>query len=238
MMDKISICMPFYRNGPMLRIHQRAWAGYPESIRKRLRVIIVDDGSPDLTALEHVDRDVDYALEIYRVLVNIPWHQNGARNLAMDRAPEGWCLVTDFDHVLEPDDARKLWALKKNGRCFYVPARRRAVDGKPYHRHPNSYVLTRELFWETGGCDEDFCGTYGSDSTFRRAINALARRVEVVEPVLTLYGREVVPEASTVDWGRKDSEFHSSRFPALNKKKFSGAYLASNPLRFPWERVL
>lgn len=235
MKPKLTICMPFYRNGSMLRVQQDAWARWPDDLRERLTVVIVDDGSPDNTALDNV-QPCDYDLQIYRILVNKPWNQNGARNLAMHVAPDGWCLVTDFDHVLERDQAASAFQWRRHGGEYYIPARRLAESHEPYKRHPNSYILTKELFWRTGGCDEDFCGTYGSDSTFRRAIAAAGRRVEVARPVLTLYGRQVVADASTTDWGRKQSPYHSVNFPELRAKK-KETYRAVNPLRFPWERV-
>lgn len=237
MMRPMTICFPYFENPGMLREHQRIWAEYPDKLRRNLTVVIADDGSPTSPALDAVQPH-DYNLQIYRIGVNIPWNQCGARNLAMHCAPEGWCLVTDIDHVLLPADAEELAKMKVRDGDYYVPARKRMPEGNFYPRHPNSYYLTRQMYWDAGGCDEDFAGWYGSDATFRRAIATVGRRVEMSSPSLMLYGRDVLADASTTEWGRKDSAYHSSNNPALNKKKLQGAYKAENPLRFSWSRVL
>lgn len=235
-MRALNLAFPYYENAGILRVHLDTWMQYPAKVRKTMTVTIADDGSPKHPAADVVPADYPIDVRIFRVKVDLPWNQCGARNLAMHNAPDDWVLVTDADHVLEPDDARKVLALKVREGCYYVPDRRRQVDRRPYKPHPNSYYLQRSMFWETGGCDEDFQGTYGSDSTFRRAIAAIGTRIEI-DATLTLYGREVIPDASTTRWGRKDSPFHASNFPELRAKKMNGPYLAERPLRFPWERV-
>lgn len=235
-MRPLSIAFPYFENAGILRKHLETWLKYPEPIRRTMVVTIADDGSPTAPAADVIPADYPIDVRVYRVGVNLVWNQCGARNLAMHNAPDGWTLVTDADHVLEPDDCRKLLALKVRENCYYVPSRRRAVDRRRYHRHPNSYYLTKEMFWRTGGCDEDFQGTYGSDSTFRRAIEREGIRVET-DIALTLYGREVIPDASTTAWGRKDSPYASHNNPILRAKRKGPAYRAENCLRFPWERV-
>lgn len=220
----------------MLREHQRIWAQYPVKIRKSMTVVIADDGSPDFPAVEAA-QDCDYDLQIYRIVPNIPWNQCGARNLAMHCAPDGWCLVTDIDHVLMPDQAEALLQVRVHSRRYYVPDRRIMPSGEPYRRHPNSYLMTKEMYWEAGGCDEDFAGWYGSDATFRRALTMVGQRVELNEPWLMLYGRDTLADASTTAWGRKNTEWHSANNPTLRAKKLNGPYKAVRPLRFEWKRV-
>lgn len=236
MMRPLTICMPYYENAGILREHQRIWAQYPERIRRKMTVVIADDGSPSDHAADNVhDSDID--IRVYRIGVNIPWNQCGARNLAMSVAPEGWILVTDIDHVLMPDQAEAFVSSKVREGSYYVPGRTRMPKGEKYKSHPNSYYLTKDMYWQAGGCDEDFAGSYGSDSTFRRALTLVGTRVEWPNRTLMLYGRDVIPDASTTEWGRKDTAYHSANRPELRAKKLSGPYKAENPLRFPWERV-
>src|SRR5690606_20832300 len=95
-----------------------------------------------------------------------PWHQHAARNLGAQEAAAPWLLLTDMDHVLTAGAAGSL--LKRLGRLDHRTAyflhRIEATtleptlgrDNKP-KPHPNSFVMTRDLFWEAGGYDEDFC---------------------------------------------------------------------------------
>jgi len=235
MMRPLTLCFPYFENPGMLREHQRIWAQYPEKMRRSLTVVIADDGSPNHPAVEAVE-PCDYDLQVYRIEPNIPWNQCGARNLAMHAAPEGWCLVTDIDHVLMPDEAVILAQMKVREGNYYVPARKIMPSGESYKKHPNSYYLTRQMYWDAGGCDEDFAGWYGSDATFRRALTLVGNRVELTSPSLMLYGRDVLLDASTTEWGRKDTQWHSAKNPALRAKKLNGPYKAVNPLRFSWSR--
>lgn len=237
-MRSLTIAMPYYRNGGMLRKQMAVWNSYPSKLRKGLTIIIADDGSPDNKAVDNV-LPHDYNLQIYEVLVNKPWNQTGARNLAMHHVPDDWCLVTDIDHVLEVEDAFKAVRMPVQSGSFYIPGRRKP-DGSWYKHHPNSYYLEKELYWKVGGCNEDFSGVYGSDSTFRRVIEANARREDAKDIFsLTLYGRSEISDASTTEWGRKKSEWHISQHPELyERKKARVLEKGTNPLRFPWKRVL
>ncbi len=54
---------------------------------------------------------------------------------------------------------------------------------------------------------------------------------------LTVYGREVIPDASTTNYGRKGSEYQVSRNPVLRERKRLGPPPIP-PLNFPWERLV
>lgn len=244
-MRQLTLVMAYYENGTMLERHLQAWSEYSPEAREGFSVVIVDDGSPKDPALPRL-RDFPGKLppiELFRVGVNIPWNQNGARNLAMKEGRGGWCLLTDMDHLLTE---RALVNLKdvvhrKAGR-YYVPEREKVIReepwwAKPYHRHPNSFMLHQDDYWRAGGYDEDFCGWYGSDRSFRRMLDTVCKRMELEGVSLLLYGREVVADASTTEFGRKDSRFHSSNNPQLAAKKKATPAPAKNPIRFPWERL-
>jgi hypothetical protein len=124
--------------------------------------------------------------------------------------------------------------MKKKSDRYYIPSRV-LHDGTPYHAHVNSYLLTADLFRESGGYDEAFAGYYGTDSTFRRRIALFGRSVAIDIP-LVLYRREVIPDASTTHYGRKGSAYHVSSNRALNERKRKGAPPIT-PLNFEWSRV-
>lgn len=78
----ITIVMAYYENGGMLDRHIEEWKNYPDALKDQIKAVIVDDGSSKDSALPHV-QDVGFPIELYRINVDIPWNQNGARNLAM-----------------------------------------------------------------------------------------------------------------------------------------------------------
>ena len=232
MPNKFTLVMAYYENGGMLDRHFEEWKTYP---KKDFKVILVDDGSQNDPAINHIQK-TDLPVELYRIKIDIPWNQNGARNLGMTHA-EGWCLLTDMDHLLSKSQFEILYKLNLNKDIHYVPGRCKA-DGAPYKRHPNSYIVHKDLYWKAGGYDETFSGYYGTDSTFRRQLVNVSERIELEDRFyLTLYGREYIADASTRNYGRKDSKYHVSRHPELNDRKKKGS-IPIPPLNFPWERQL
>jgi len=239
-MEKLQLIYPYYENPQMLVTQLHTWANWPRDLAKKIKIILVDDGSQKTQAIQLIDGAVGLPdLELYRILINIPWNQNGAHNLGFDRAENGWCLTTDIDHVIEADQLHVILALAKNPKCYYTFARQQVrAPGKVFKRHPNSWMLTREMFWASGGYDEDFSGFYGSDVCFRRALTLVGKRVDLPDSCyLTVYDEKDIPDANTREWGRKDSKYHSANDPVLAKKR-GKTYKAENPLRFPWEKVL
>lgn len=224
----------------MLRLHLETWAGYPYEVRSRFVFIIVDDASPTWPAAEVLKADpIDAEIELYRIKHNVAWAWDAARNIAMANVPEGWTLLTDMDHLLPLESAEAFLAADLNPNKGYVPSRIRAVDGKPYKPHPNSYVLTRALFWKAGGYDEQFVGYYGKDRAFRRQLDAVAAREDLPAVCLTLYGREVIPDASTTAYSRKDGPYYTCNHPAvrraINRTHIDGV---KKSMTMDYERVL
>lgn len=231
-MDRLTLVMAYYENGKMLERHFKEWQSYP---KKDFKIILVDDGSKKDPAFNHI-KETFFPLELYRINVDIPWNQNGARNLGMTHA-EDWCLITDMDHLLSKEQFEILYNLDLDSDTHYVPGRKKA-NGEWYKRHPNSYVLTRNLYWKAGGYDESFSGYYGTDSTFRRQLISVSERIELQKKFyLTLFRRQDIKDASTRNYGRKGSKYQVGCNSELAKRKRLGLPPIP-PLNFPWERQI
>lgn len=122
-MTPFTLILPYYRNPRMLERQAAEWAAYPPTVN----VIVVDDGSPD-GERAHQILPADSRACVLRVLIDIPWNRNGARNLGatfaglvdaeVDRRhreitpgyvpPVRWHLHTDIDHVLPAESAAAL----------------------------------------------------------------------------------------------------------------------------------
>jgi hypothetical protein len=226
----ITVAVPYYRNQGMLRLQLETWASYPPEVRDRFRFIVVDDASPE--PAEPVIRDTlsgcvgkladklavvpeiggqffaPGQISLYRVDRDVPWGWPAAKNIAMHHAPDGPALITDIDHVLEPEDAIRLLALKVKPDAHYIPRRRRAGDRSEYKRHPSTYIMQRSLFWEIGGFEERWLGLYGTDSMMRRRAERMSRRIDLDDLTLTLWGRDDLADASTTCFGRKGTDYH------------------------------
>lgn len=235
----ITIVMPYYDNGGMLERHFEEWQSYSPEVKKHFRAVIVDDGSPNDPARDHW-HDPGFPCELYRIKEDLVWNVAGARNLGMHAAPEGWCLLTDIDHLLTRYNALRLaCAVNSFGTADYFLLGREWADGRLLHPHPNTYVLQRSLYWRVGGCDEDWTGYWGAgEQVFRKTIACIANSTTLESIRLTHYGRDDIADASTRVWGRRGSEYDWRNNAKLVKKAQMAPYKPENPLRFTWERVV
>ena len=246
-MTDLALVVPYYENPSMLALQYEGWLGWAEKRKERFKVILVDDGSQIAPAAAVARPDGLPELEIYRITEDRPWHQHAARNLGAHVAPNGWLLLTDMDHVLTEESACLLFrAFDKglDGRKAYMLDRVEADTGLPTINehgspkpHPNSFVMTRKLYWKIGGYDEDWCGHYGTDAFFRKRVFQKAPRGHLNIP-LVRYWRDLVPDASTNGLPRKEGRDPLAKEKIMAAKAARGEAGVVKVLQFPWERVL
>lgn len=244
----VTLVLPYYENPLMLDKQVREWLSYPEFVCKRLAIIVVDDGSRDAPARDVVrqnwmgleSRGLD--VQVYRIDKDIPWNQDGARNLAMKQCQTKYALMTDMDHLLRARDALDMveFCLSGAGKAgeYYMP-RQFVTSSQEIPPHPNTFLFQVEDFWAMGGYDEDFAGFYGSDGNFRKCAKGHGlKELPVIDFGLVVYRREDIEDANTRRYGRKDTTFWSAHNPKLNAKRRGPAYRAVRPIRFEWRREL
>jgi glycosyltransferase involved in cell wall biosynthesis len=245
----ITLIVPYYRNAAMLCEQAKEWLLYPPE----LRVILVDDGSPEpaLPIIKQIGHSE--ALEVYRIGVDIPWNRGGARNLGAHQATTDWIMHVDIDHVLPAGCAADLLGMVpmlNTKRWYRFPRFRRGradetrrkdkipddVEFGEIHPHVDSYLCRRSLYWKTGGYDEDYSGCLGGGSPFLKRLEERAP-VEIIkhrDVFLVVYTRSACQDASDFSLSRDTSEY-SRRRKAKEAKRDTEP---RNTLRFPWERVL
>lgn len=240
-MRPVTLVMPYYENPSMLARQQDEWSRLPADIRANLHVVVVDDGSPEHPA-QPVWRDCGLAsAQLYRCLVDVRWNWIFCRNLAVAQASTEWVLMTDIDHVIPAETWRRVMEGPLEPRRAYKFSRVDAPDmtptldkrGQP-KPHPNTWLMTRQMFDAVGGYDERLSGLYGTDGEFRDRVSMRAEIVVLPEHVIR-YSREVVPDASTTRYQRKapSDRLNVARIVAQR----NAARQATKRLTFPWERV-
>jgi hypothetical protein len=226
----VTLIMPYYENPLTLAEHVRRWSAFPTLLRLRLRAIIVDDGSPNKPA-ETVLRGLEtpFPVRLARIEEDVRWNWLAARNLGFSLAPEGWCVVTDIDHHLTEATAQALVTGAHDPRVIYRFSRREA-GGEAIPAHPNSWFMTRAMFWNVGGYDEALSGYYGTDGEYRRrAVEVAPIRIMTDELVREEFARD----SSTTRYLRKQPEDRAvyniirARRPGWQPKVLS----------FPWHEV-
>lgn len=232
-MTELSLIFPYYRNPGMLAHQYATWAAYPDEIKARIEIIVVDDGSPE-PAIE-VDRPEGLPpLRIYRHLEDRPWCQHAARNRGAWEAEGRWLFLSDMDHVLPADSLR--WILEDpcpmKFRRLDAPDLRPKIKNGQEHPHPNTFLIQRDQYRRVGGYDEALNGIYGTDGEFVRKLGPLP----VSEIPVIRYAREVIPDASTATLDR-DAHRNKPRQKAIWKEKEAKG-LPPDILTIPCERVL
>lgn len=236
-MRELTLVLPYYLNAGMLFEQQRFWRALPDEIKAHLHVIVVDDGSPRDPAVDVVEATGVASFRLYRTLVDVRWNWLFCRNLGVHVAETDWVLLTDIDHIVPVDTWRTLMTERLHGRIVYRFSRVDAPDLTPYKPHPNSWLMTRAMFDAVGGYDERFSGFYGTDAEFRERVHATATQVVLRSDVLIRYPREVIADASTTTYGRKEQQDRDN----VQRIKIERARIPNwrpDRLTFPYERLL
>lgn len=204
-MHAITLVMAYYCNPGMLERHYGIWRSLPPRVREHVHAIVVDDGSPLALAATPPKQPLNMRLQIYRMAEDIRWNQDACRNVGVSHAETAWVLLTDIDHEVRPETWEYLVTHELDPSCAYKFRRVSAPDNSAYKPHPNSWLLTRKLYDATGGYDERFAGLYGTDGDFRDRLGAVAEII-MLKQSLVRVGREVIPDASTRTYLRKQPE--------------------------------
>ncbi len=246
----LTLVLPYYMNPGMLQEQQTCWASYPDEYRSHLHVIVVDDGSPERPAADVFEMVPGLASQsLYRVGVDVRWNWLTCRNIGMHHAPTEWALLTDIDHLVPLETLQTLLRMKLHANQVYRLSRVDAPHPLPYaltdcsvrmkkdrvHIHPNTWLMTREMYDTVGGYDERFSGCYGTDYDFRDRVKAHARAITILEEPLVRYGREILPDASTTVFTRKNDPVNDADL--VNRRLARAAEGPWVPLRltFPYE---
>lgn len=243
----LTLVLPHYRNLGMLAEQQAVWMAYSPEDRARLHVIVVDDGSPKgfrpgtkaLTATGLA------SLRLYRIVPDIRWNWLACRNLGMAEATTDWVLLTDIDHVLPRETLQRVLDGPLDDSCAYRFSRADAphvwpytlAECPPYKPHPNTWLMTRAMFDRIGGYDERLSGCYGTDGEFRDRVQRHTRAIVMLPDVMLRYSREVLPDASTTCFTRKND--HDNDEDLQQRRTTRDKIVDWTPLRlsFPWERI-
>lgn len=155
----LTLVYAFYNNEEKrLAIQCAAWNGYPEDIRAKLSINLVDDGSK----VQLMIKPHPLNLSIYRIKEDIKWNTPGALNLGVLEAPTDWVITLDSDCILDNDAITRLMTeLSPDPRSvYYFEKTKRIYKDKVVYRryHPCASLMHKETFKIIGGFDEDFVG--------------------------------------------------------------------------------
>lgn len=249
--SSMTLVLPYYRNAGMLKEHQAIWRQFPDDVRKKLHVIVVDDGSPKAPARDVFDPETPLgSYRLYRNQKDVRWNWLFCRNLGMAEATTDWVFLTDIDHVVPLETWRALFAESLDEQAVYRFSRVDAVHPWPWKLrnlkprikngvesvHPNTWLMTRTMFDAIGGYDERFSGYYGTDGEFRDRVHATAQRIIMRTDPIVRYPREIIPDASTTSYERKVKGLDDVNVRRVREERELIPNWRPLRLTFPWER--
>lgn len=196
---RFTLIVPYYENPIFLQRQLKQWFELNWGPSPMFDVIVVDDGSPEHPA-EPILRDSKQPyLRHFRIDVDVRWNWLAARNIGAHHATTEWIMLTDIDHVLPETTLETLLFGRHDPAIIYRFSR----TGAKTHPHPNSWFMTRKMFWRVGGYDERMSGYYGSDGYYRRRCAATAP-IRIMSAPLVCHEHE--GDSSTTRYLRKQPE--------------------------------
>ena len=222
----------------MLEFQWNRIAEYSSAVRARVEVLVVDDASPITAALSVVRPESLPDHRVYRIAKDIPWNQDAARNIGAHEASARWLLLTDIDHVVPEETLLGLLNLDKDPTVFYTLGRTKFFTDDVREPHPNSYVVTRDMYWAIGGHDEDYAGIYGKDYLFRKRALKKTREVHLPDLRLARVGTSNIPDAGTMTITRRNTRLATLRGYVMQGLKALRLMRGVQTLKAEYSRVV
>jgi hypothetical protein len=200
----VTLVVPYYENPEFLERQIYNWESYSDPVLRYLSIIVVDDGSP-VSPAAHCLKFRDSWLNrkrLFRIEKDVRWNWLAARNIGFMLASTPWVLVTDMDHMVPGQNMYCRIHGIHDPNVVYGFSRKEHT-GHEIAPHPNSWFMTREMFWKIGGYDESFSGYYGTDGEWRRRIRQHAP-IHILTDYLIRY--EYQQDSSTTRYKRKQPE--------------------------------
>lgn len=223
----VTLVMPYYRNPQWLDKQLDFIAALPYLMRRNVKLFIADDCSPEPAEDVLRLRKMSFPIRLFRIEIDVRWNWIAARNLAMSHA-EGWCIVTDIDHVVPATTWHKLIYGRFDEKTMYRFSR--TERGLEIHPHPNSFFLTAKTFWKIGGYDEALSGFYGTDGDWRRRCAATVP-IRTLKEDLVRFEYEL--DSSTTHYLRKQPEDAGKKAIIAQR----GSNWKPKVLSFPWKEI-
>ncbi len=213
----------------------RRYERYDPQVLQQIHFVIVDDGSP----VEYDIPDFNLNLSWLKIKQDIRWNQAGARNLGALNAKSTNMIISDLDHEFPESTLRALLSKPRVGNKLYKFRRKNLTDNSFYKGHPNIFLLSRGVFFEHFGLDEEFAGAYGAeDFRFVKYLKAQGINHYHLPRSLYCFEREDIDRDKSYHSLIRDLSFNT---PIDARKKFEMQYFGHDNghsrmnLNFDWE---
>jgi glycosyltransferase involved in cell wall biosynthesis len=225
----ITLVVPVYLTSDQSRLNDvlRHYELFPQDVKNRFQVVLVNDCSPIAISLPELDLNCS----LYEIVDNIHWNQAGARNLGAMIADTPYLLLTDLDIVFPEETVIILLKSRHSDKMIYTFER--YCNNNILPPHPNTFFLSKQDFIILGGVDEDFCGEYGFEDIFFADV---AKRAGFTVQQVRLKIEAYRKESSSDEHDLKRCTDRNKKL--LHKKRqISEDIYSREMLRFKWKYV-
>ena len=263
--EGLTVVHPFFNERARFDLQFDTWMSWPEEVRRKVQIIIVDDCSPNpvheyltRSKMKRVNR---INLAIYRITTDLKYNTPGALNLAFTVAPSKYVLTMDSDCAFDAETIQKVVDMPVVDKGVYKFDRTRIGSGGPATNWagkvteenlnntrflPCTMLMNQNIFWKTGGFDEDYTGSrsggYGMfDSDFDRRLEDLSIPFYVPDGIVAT---EWMPSVCNGEIITRDEAAHKLGKALYRLKRKANAarkneWIEQNReiLRFQWERT-
>jgi len=236
---RLSVIFAYYANPQMFRYQLEHFSAMDLDVLSQIEILVVDDASPNWPAANEAAGFRQLPLKVFRVREDKPWNQDAARNIGAFEAQGQMLLLTDVDHLVPEESLRLLLGIGVTSEVNSLSRKAHfSSRDKVVRSHANSYVMSRQKYWEIGGYDEDFWGTYGSDVLFRRRIEKNCKIVELPHVRLEVVTKGSISDAKNLNLSRTPSIWRRARGVFLRGLKMLRLLPSPRVLENPYDRVL
>jgi glycosyltransferase involved in cell wall biosynthesis len=174
---KLTLIHPFYNNEQdsekkRFELQLETWLGWSEEVRNNIKIIVVDDGSPNpIHKLLGKKQKLHLPLNlcIARIAKNLKWNTPGALNLGIFLADTEWALIMDSDCMFKNGMIEQVLAIKPHEEeTLYKFDRHRIYkDKEEMKRYLSCTMLAKkDTFLKVGMFDENLSGEHSNGYGF------------------------------------------------------------------------
>lgn len=224
--SNLTLCFPYYNQPEILALQYNILSSFPVPFE----IVICDDGSQVHPAKDvPIPENLKNRVRIFKITKDRPWNWHAARNICAHEANTKWILLTDLDHIVSGQAIGEVFDCKLDTRKVYNLTRydyktfqrtRHPKTGKPKN-HPNTWLMTKKLYWKIGGYDERWSGVYGGDGSYATRVRRFAS-LDISPQFIYRVSRAEVGDASGEGAERKEKRAKNWRAKFKRKLESSG----------------
>ena len=216
-MNDVTFIMTWYGQPNHLYIQLEFFKQQGKKLDIKPKLIMINDGHEDRKYFERMIKAYKPHIHLTGIQLDKDhgFNSHMCRNIGVKQAKTDWIFLTDVDcHLSEELFGYIIAEAKLDDSMYYVPKANMEIkenmeeyellDPKGIIKkvtHPNTWLMTRECFWSTGGYDIEFQNVRQGDAEFWLSIGRPGVKTwdyDLIHPEYTIFVRAPKREESYI----------------------------------------